>query len=262
MKSSILSLVIIGVASASKPQLSVQVRDGSFAGIEGLDPVITWESSAESGDIDLEFGAEVAARPTSDVSSLPRSIWGKASKSFGGWATTARADIDPQNMETADFEIETGNEEGDLSIKVSGSAGKSFAVSNVEVTKTIESGDATVTVNPRYNLETEEGDVVIGYTADKTSVEVTASRDAQSVTVSQQLDDDNRIAPTLASGGAISVEWERSLGDDKSVTTTLKPNESVDVEWKDDAWTANINMPVDGTTIGDTSVSIKREVNF
>merc|ERR1711862_877866 len=86
------------------------------------------------------------------------------------------------------------------------------------------------------------GDVVIGYTADKTSVEVTASRDAQSVTVSQQLDDDNRVAPTLASGGAISVEWERSLGDDKSVTTTLKPDESIDVEWKDDAWTANINM--------------------
>jgi len=94
------------------------------------------------------------------------------------------------------------------------------------------------------------------------SIEITASQDAQSVTFSQQIDDDNRVAPTLASNGDISLEWERDLGGGNSLTATLKPNESVDLEWEDDSWTANINLPIDGTDITGANVSIKREVNF
>jgi hypothetical protein len=70
------------------------------------------------------------------------------------------------------------------------------------------------------------------------------------------------VAPTLASNGDIKVEWERALGDSNSITTTLTPNESVDIEWKDADWTASINMPLDGTDIAGTNVSIKREVSF
>merc|ERR1712013_623099 len=101
-----------------------------------------------------------------------------------------------------------------------------------------------------------------GYTKDDTDVKIVASRDAQKVTVSQQVDDKNRVAPTLTSSGAMSLEYERSLGDDSSVTATLKPNESIDVTWKDDSWTASVNMPVDGTSIEGADVSIKREVSF
>jgi hypothetical protein len=52
------------------------------------------------------------------------------------------------------------------------------------------------------------------------------------------------------------------LSDDSSLTATLKPNDSLDVEWKDDAWTANVNMPIDGTNINGANVSIKRDVSF
>jgi hypothetical protein len=121
---------------------------------------------------------------------------------------------------------------------------------------------ATVSVNPRYNLNTEEADVVIGYVQDKTEVEVVASRDAQKVTLSRQIDDDNRFAPSLTSQGGISLEWERSLGDEQSVTTTLTPDEAIDIEWKDEAWTSNINLPVEGTEIKGANVNIKREVTF
>ncbi len=82
------------------------------------------------------------------------------------------------------------------------------------------------------------------------------------MTVSRQLDDDNRIAPTLSSSGDVSLEWERALGDNNSLTATLTPNSALDLEWKDADWTANINMPIDGTDITGTNVSIKREVNF
>lgn len=91
---------------------------------------------------------------------------------------------------------------------------------------------------------------------------LTASADAQSLSISQQLDDDNTITPTFTSGGDISVEWERSLGDDNSLTATIKPNDSVDLEWKDADWTANINMPVEGTSITGANVSIRRDVTF
>mmetsp|Transcript_10818 Transcript_10818/g.15829 ORF Transcript_10818/g.15829 Transcript_10818/m.15829 type:complete len:265 (-) Transcript_10818:199-993(-) len=256
-------LAIVGSAVAGKPQLSIQVKDGSFADLDGLEPTISWETSGKSGDVDLEAGIELAARATGDLASLPKSIWGKASGDLGGWGVSARAEVESFDSESADLEIEANDGE-ELSLKLTGSLGKDsgLAFSNIEATKTLDSDGAAVTVNPRYNIDTEEADVVIGYSKDDTSVTITASRDEQEITVSQQIDDDNRISPTFSSGGALSVEWERSLSDDNSLTATLTPNESIDVEWKDDAWTANVNVPIDGTTIGGTNVSIKREVNF
>jgi hypothetical protein len=46
------------------------------------------------------------------------------------------------------------------------------------------------------------------------------------------------------------------------LTANLKPNDNLNVEWKDDAWTANVNMPIDGTSISGANVGIKRDVNF
>ena len=154
----------------------------------------------------------------------------------------------------------------------------------IEATQGFDADGAKITVNPRYNLDTEEGDVVINYDAGDTNVELTASAsaqsvkiehqagdtnfevnasaDAQSVTISQKLDDDNRIAPTITSNGDISVEWERNLGDDNSLSATIKPNDAIDLEWKDSDWTANINLPIDGTTITGANVGIKRDVSF
>jgi len=255
-------LALVGVANAGRPQLSVQVRDGNFADLDGLDPSISWSASTKSGDIDVEYGIEASARPTDDIASLPKSIWGKAGKTFGAWRTSVRGEVEGTSFDSANIEVNANCDDEDLSVKLTGTAGKEFTVSKVEAVKRMESGDGVLTVNPRYNLETDEKDIVIGYDTDKTNVEITASADAQSLTISQQLDDDNRVAPTIASSGSISLEWERSLGDENSVTTTLKPNESIDVEWKDASWTANINMPVDGTSIGGANVSIKREVNF
>jgi len=263
MKTSALALLaLIGTATAGRPNLSINVSNGNFAGLDGLDPTISWEGSTTSGDMDITYGVDAAARATTDIASLPRSVWGKASQTVGDWRASVRADVDAGDMSSADLTIDANNEDADLSVQVLASAGNDFTVSNVEATMGFDVDGARVTVNPRYNVGTEEGDVVIGYANGDTNVEVTASAEAQSVTISQQLDDENRVAPTLSSGGAISLEWERSLGDGNSLTTTLKPNESVDVEWKDSAWTANINMPIDGTEIGGANVSIKREVSF
>ena len=241
-------------------QLQINVQDGSFADLGGLDPSLTWSASTSSGDVDIEYGIEASARPTSDLASLPKNVWGKASTNVSGWGVSARAEFTGTDFSKADVDIDADN--GDLAIHVDASAGDGFSVSNVEATKSFDQDGAKITVNPRYNVATEEADVVVAYSKDGTDIEVTASQADQSVTISRQLDDDNRVAPTLASNGDISVEWERSLGDGNSLTATLKPNESVDLEWNDASWTANINLPIDGTDITGTNVSIKREVNF
>jgi hypothetical protein len=260
----LLSLLGSASAGAGRPQLSIQVKDGKYADLDGLEPSISWGGSSQQGDLNVEYGVDLAARATSDIGSLPKSIWGKVSRSFGGWATSARAEVTKGRLDEADIEVEASNAENDLDVKLFASAGKGngFSVSRVEATKGFDSNGARITVNPRYNVNSEDGDVIIGYAKDDTEVELTASKDDQSVKVSQRIDDSNRIAPTVSRSGKIAVEWERKLGEDSTVTTTVKPNDAVDVEWKDNAWTANINVPIDGTSVGGTNVSIKREVTF
>jgi len=260
MKFSALALLsMCTVAAAGRPQLSISVQDGSFAGLDAVDPSISWSGSSKSGDVDIEYGVDVGAS-SMDIASLPKKIWGKASTEVSGWLASVRADMDAADIQKADFEIDAVN--GDTSVKMLASTGDSFSVSKVELTQGFDSDGARVTVNPRYNLDTEEADVVIGYDKGDTNVELTASADAQSVTISQQLDDDNRIAPTFTSSGGVSLEWERSLGDDNSLTASVTPNEALDLEWKDSEWTANINMPISGASIESAKVNIKREINF
>jgi len=260
--STIAILSVLGSAAANKPALSINIQDGNFADISGLDPSLSWSASTTTGDVDVEYGIEASVRPTSDIASLPKNVWGKASTSLNGWGVSARAQFEGTDFTQAAVEIDATNDDADLDVNIVASAGDGFAVKTVSATKRVDSDGAAITVNPRYNVETEEADVVLSYSKDGTDIEITASQDAQSVTLSRQLDDENRVAPTLNSSGDVSVEWERALGDDNSITATLKPDESIDIEWKDADWTANVNLPLDGTDITGTNVSIKREVSF
>jgi hypothetical protein len=241
--------------------LQISVRDGNFNGLDGLDPTVSWENSGKAGDLDISYGVEAEARPTTEIASLPRKLWGKASTDVSGWGVSARADIDAQNLDSAELEIDANNKDNDLSVNMLATAGRDFNVRSVQATKGFDANGARVTVTPRLDLENDDRDVEVNYTNDKTSVKLMASASGQEVTISQQVDDDNRIAPTVNSNGDLSVEWERRLSDG-SLTATLKPNESLDVEWRDAAWTANVNMPIDGTNINGANVSIKRDVNF
>jgi hypothetical protein len=160
------------------------------------------------------------------------------------------------------LEVDADNADADLSVHMVANAGKQFSIRSVEATKGFDADGARVTVTPRFNLEDNDRDVVVNYNNDKTNIKLTASADNQKVTISQQINGDNRLAPTVNSNGDLSLEWERRLSDDSSLTATLKPNDGLDVEWRDAAWTANVNMPIDGTNINGANVSIKRDVSF
>eukprot|EP00568_Trieres_chinensis_P003108 CAMPEP_0183290614 /NCGR_PEP_ID=MMETSP0160_2-20130417/245_1 /TAXON_ID=2839 ORGANISM="Odontella Sinensis, Strain Grunow 1884" /NCGR_SAMPLE_ID=MMETSP0160_2 /ASSEMBLY_ACC=CAM_ASM_000250 /LENGTH=49 /DNA_ID= /DNA_START= /DNA_END= /DNA_ORIENTATION= len=49
MKTSAIALLtFLGAAAAGRPQLSINVQDGNFADLGGLDPTISWGSSTTS----------------------------------------------------------------------------------------------------------------------------------------------------------------------------------------------------------------------
>ena len=240
----------------------LSVRNGNFDGLDGLDPQVQWESSTQAGDVDVAYGASASVYPTRDLAALPRALWAKASTSLSGWGLSARAETDGLNFRQASVEVDADNEDADLNVHLVASAGSDSRVRSVEATKGLEVGGAHVDITPRFNFDDDSRDVVVNYNQGKTDVQVTASMDNQEVTLWQRLNDNNRVAPTVYSNGDVSVAWERRLADDSSLTATLKPNDNLNVEWKDNDWTANIKMPIDGTNINGADVSIKRDVHF
>jgi len=256
-------LAIFSTAAAGGPSLTIKVSDGSFDSLDGLEPTISFGTSTETDGTDFSGGVDLSASATNDIGSVVKSIWGKASRDFGGWGVSARAELEGSDLTSAEIEVDATNEDLDLTVHLEASAsGEAVSVNKVEGTAGLDSDGARITVNPRYDVGAGSGDVVLSYAKDDTSVEVTASQEDQSLTISQKVDDDNTISPTVTRSGDFSLEWKRSLGDDNSVTTTVKPNDSVNVEWEDGSWTANVNIPVDGTDITGTNVSIKRDVEF
>lgn len=171
-------------------------------------------------------------------------------------------------MDLIDFEIDGEDEDNDMKMRMIGSTGaglkqlKNARVAFLEFTKGFDNDGNRVTVNPRYNVNYQHADVVVTYDADDTLIKVTASKDDQVVTISQKLNDENMISPTIGSDGSLSLAWDRKLGEDNSIRTTLNPNRSVDVEWRDEAWTANVNFPMDENDMKGATVHIKRDIKF
>mmetsp|Transcript_25444 Transcript_25444/g.29474 ORF Transcript_25444/g.29474 Transcript_25444/m.29474 type:complete len:266 (-) Transcript_25444:4018-4815(-) len=263
----ILSLIIyacqLGNAISSLPKLSISIKDGSYAGVYGLDPTASWSNNNRVGDFDVGYGIETNIRATKDIASLPKNIWGKVSSKIGDWGLSAKAKVQGIDVSNGSIEIDTNNSEEELSFHLKGTYGNDgFTLQEVEANKSFESDGAKLTLTPNYNIQSEEATVVMSYEKDGTGIEVEASKDVQTFTLSRQLDEENRVSPTLSNTGDISVAWEHRIDDDKTVTTTFKPEEFLDIEFEESGWNANIFMPFDGKDIDGVSISIKKDVTF
>jgi hypothetical protein len=253
MKFSIALLALVAAtANAGRPHLSISVRDGNFDGLDGLDPTINWEGSARSGDIDLDYGVESSVRPTSDIASLPRNVWGKASTNVAGWGVSARAEVDAQDRSSTALEFDADNEDADLSLRLTASAGNGFNVRRVEATKGLDLDGARVTLNPRYDMETEEADVVLGYDNGNTNVKLTASADSQEVNIKHKLDNtnieltasadsqevivdhqlDNTNIKLTASADNQEVTISQQIDDANRISPTINNRGDISVEWE------------------------------
>lgn len=254
MKFSLLAIAaVVGSANAmSKPSLSISVTDGKFDGVDGLDPTLTWSGSSSAGDCDLEYGIEAAARPTTDIASLPRKIFGTMKTNLAGWGVTAGATKDMESGDT-DITVDLDNDDADLSVNLVASA--DGGVSSVSATKGLDMGGDKLTVTPRYDLDSEEADVVVTYDNGDTNVELTASADSQEVVVSHSMDDTN--VKLTASKDSQEIEVDHTMGDTNVKLTASADDQEITVSQKlddDNTISPTINRN------GDISVAWERSL--
>merc|ERR1712032_1560882 len=88
-----------------------------------------------------------------------------------------------------------------ISLHLEASTSNGFKVHRIEATKTFEEDGSCVTITPRYNVDNDKSDIVLGLSKSGTDIRVTASPEERYMTLSHQLDNDNRISPTIASNG-------------------------------------------------------------
>jgi len=252
---------------SGRPQLSINVKDGDFSGLGGLEPALSWEGTSKYGDMDLDYGIDVAAQSTSDLTTIPRRLWGRARQRIANWDVAARADLDGQSGDSAKITIDAGCDDLDLALKVDGSAGlsgrKDVRLHRLQLVKGLENEDGNrLIINPRYDLLNREADVVLAWKTGDINVEVTASADTQRIKLSKKIDEDNWVSPSVDSKGDVMLEWDHKIDDQSSFTTSIRPQEAIDVKWKDKEWTASVNMPIDGQDVSGANVHIAREVKF
>lgn len=239
------------------------MQDGQYSDAYGLDPTVSWSSSLEIGDVDIDCGIVADVRATKDVASLPKKIWGKISSQVGAWGLSAKADFKGLDFSNADMNFGVSNDDEGLSFAAKGSCGSGdgFVMKTIGATKCLEQDGANVVVSPTYDVQSEEATVIVSYEKDGTAVAVEASKDSQIVTLSRQLDDENCITPKINSAGDLSVAWERKI-EDSTVTTTFEPQKLLSVDWEEGGWKANISMDLDKADITNVNVSVKKELVF
>jgi hypothetical protein len=247
-------------AGINTPQLSISLQNGNYGGLEGLDPSLSWSSSASAIGCDFEAGLETGVRPTLDIASLPKSIWGKIRRDIaGGWGVSARGKVSLDGSGSGGYSIEAASSDADASLVLSGAKD---GLRTVSVNKGLDLLGGSLSINPRYDIPSSSADVTLGYDSNGTSVTVKASGSAQSLTVSQQVTDNDTLIPSINSAGEVTLGWKRNISADSAITTTLKPNDSINIKWEDGSWTAVIDTPLEGYSTGDVSIGIKRKVDL
>jgi len=235
-------LLLTGYASASKPQLSFTLKDGSYDNVKSaVAPTVNIEG--ESGGI--EFGGSVDL----GSDSLPKSIWGQKTTDLGsGWGLKARAEISqglydfPMEEDTGAYvALEGSNEEENAYVWGSGHVSKKKFISPLRVgaKKVITVDAGKLLISPRYDFAEEEAKVVVGFEKDDTKAYATLSLEEKNLLVTHQINDDNSASVKAGTDGLISASLQND-SDLGSTTVTYTPGE-VDIEIKNDGWVAGIS---------------------
>jgi hypothetical protein len=271
MRSSLLLTLLqcvftITSVNASAPKFSLHLQDGTYGGIEALDPTVTWSGSAKMNKVSIAYGTVVRILPTHHISSLAKGMWTKISSEVCGLGIALKAKVNGVDFSniSLDMGVENKRLHAALYADATITSKESSSLDAVQVIKDFYFGGGVISVNPLFNMKTKEIDVKTFY-SDKNGldVEVKASKDFQSVTVSSLIDDTNRIAPTITSKGHISIDYERMLIGGNSILTTYKPNNSINVLLKEGPYKVNVFLPLDtALTVSGAQISIKRDLSF
>lgn len=273
MKFSVIALAsVLATANAiSKPSLSISVCDGNFDGVDGLDPTLSWSDSTSAGDIDIDYGIEAAARPTTDLASLPRKVFGTLRTNVGGWGVSAGATKDMESGGT-DIEVNANNDDADLSVNILASA--DGGVDSISATKNLDLDGASLSITPRYSVGSEEADVAVTYDNGATNVALTASADSQEVVIKHSMDDTNIQLTASADSQEVVIDHSmdrtnvvltasadnqevtitQQIDDANSISPTINRNGDISVAWTRDLGDDN---SLTATVVPDDSIGIE-----
>lgn len=252
---------------AAAPRISLNLQDGVYGGIEALDPTISWSGSTSLENVDISYGASARAIPTRNLSDLSKEIWAKIStKLVGDIGLSLKARVEDMDFSTVALDLGMKSSKLDSAIYTGGNLDSNLGLSldEVQFVKDFRGDGHFVSIKPTVHLKKKDISIKAQY-SDKNGidVEIKASKDIKSVTVSSQVDDRNRISPTLTSKGDISIDWERRLGGDDSVITSYKPDKFINILLKEGPYKTKIFLPIDGVVnISGAEVTIKRDLSF
>jgi hypothetical protein len=196
----------------------------------------------------------------------PFNIWGKLNRNLGGWDLRAKVDTTSDDIRRLDFDVEAEGGPTDIKLRAQGNmdaANQSGEIREVELSQSFDIPSGEVAISPRYNLNTGKADITLAYENSDTDTTITiaANSDQQRVTVSQRIDENNEIAPTVTSDGDIELRYKRIIGDGV-MTANYKPNDSTSIQWEDGPWTARADFPTENFyKLGGPQLSIKRSIN-
>lgn len=206
----------------------------------------------------MQVGATSSIKPTRDVLSLPKAVWGKVSTTVGSFALSSKATSSLGDSNAVSYNLCVDNDDWDTSVEMVSSGGSK----KVQLNKGFDAAGGRIFVNPRYSFASSDADVVLGYDTDGTSVTLEASTSDQKLTVQQQITDSDSLTPSITSKGEFAVAWKKNLGGGNAVTTTVKVNDSVSVKWQDGPWTAIFDSPMSGFTTEGVNVRVNRKLDF
>lgn len=252
--------------SGSSPKFSLNLQDGTYGGIDALDPTLTWSGSSKMNKVSIAYGTAVRVLPTRNVCSLAKGMWAKISRKACGLGLAIKAKVNGVDFSNISLDFGIKNQKLDTAIYADATlnSNKNLSIDAVQIVKDFDFSGGIISVSPVFNLKKKNIDVKAFY-SDKNGLEVElqASKDFQSVTVSSLIDDVSRISPTITSKGEISIDYERTLTGGNSILTTYKPNKSINVLLEEGPYKVNVFLPLDtALTVSGAHVSIKRELSF
>lgn len=258
---------LVGFASAGiNPELSVSVSTKDASELSGrFDPAIKWSTERDIGECNVEGGVNM--KVDSLAGEAPFNIWGKVKRSVAGWNVQAKLDTASNQFRRVDIDVEAEGGPTDCKLRAQGSvdtSAQSGEVREVGLTQSFEAPGGNMAVSPSYNLASRKGDVVVAYENidTDTTVTIAADMDKQRLTVSQRIDEDNEISPSITSDGDIEVQYKRVMGDGL-MTANYKPNDATSLKYEEGPWVASANFPMDGFyQVGRPGLAVKRSVKI
>lgn len=127
--------------------------------------------------------------------------------------------------------------------------------------------DTKLMVEPRYNFEKGEGDVVLGVEKvhedeSDTRVYLTASQQDQNLLVQHTRDSTTAAVKAGTSNGFMRASLKHDFPDLGSVKATIT-SDDIDLELKQDGWTAGASVPLEGLGLNsEPTVRFSKKLSF